>query len=121
MNRTSTLMPPLPRSPIRPGAPSSRALPPEGLRAEPPAIRYEPAGHLKAPQGARTRRLISRGRDAQRRPRRLVAKPLSDASGWLEGFRPYWEGNFQRLDSLLDEMKLDRKISSARKTKGKLP
>src|SRR5438046_2805540 len=49
--------------------------------------------------------LISRGRDAQRRPRRLAAKPLADASGWLEGYRQFWEGSFQRLDALLDEMK----------------
>jgi DNA-binding transcriptional ArsR family regulator len=72
--------------------------------------------HLKVLERAG---LISRGRDAQRRPRRLVARPLAQASGWLEGFRPYWEGNFQRLDSLLDEMKLDSKTSGPRKTKGK--
>ena len=49
--------------------------------------------------------LISRGRDAQRRPRRLEAKPLADASRWLEGYRQFWEGSFQQLDALLDEMK----------------
>src|ERR1700730_13140785 len=44
--------------------------------------------------------LVSRGRDAQRRPRRLDARPLADASGWLEDYRQFWEGSFQRLDAL---------------------
>jgi DNA-binding transcriptional ArsR family regulator len=50
--------------------------------------------------------LVSGGRDAQRRPRRLEAKPLAEASGWLEGYRQFWEGSFQRLDALLNEMKM---------------
>ena len=49
--------------------------------------------------------LISRGRDAQRRPRRIEGKPLADAAGWLEGYRRFWEGSFKRLDTLLDELK----------------
>jgi DNA-binding transcriptional ArsR family regulator len=49
--------------------------------------------------------LISRGRDAQRRPRRLEGKPLAEASAWLERYRKVWEDNFQRLDALLDELK----------------
>src|SRR5256884_7288001 len=53
--------------------------------------------------------LISRGRDAQRRPRRLEAKPLAEASGWLEGYRRLWEGSFQRLDALLDDLKTQEK------------
>jgi DNA-binding transcriptional ArsR family regulator len=53
--------------------------------------------------------LISRGRDAQRRPRRIEAQPLGEASDWLENYRKFWEGSFQRLDDLLDELKaLDR-------------
>jgi DNA-binding transcriptional ArsR family regulator len=62
--------------------------------------------HLKVLEGAG---LISRGRDAQRRPCRIEAKPLAEASGWLEGYRQIWEGNFQRLDALLDELKTERK------------
>jgi DNA-binding transcriptional ArsR family regulator len=58
--------------------------------------------HLKVLERAG---LISRGRDAQRRPRRLDAKPLADASEWLEGYRQFWENSFQRLDALLDELK----------------
>jgi len=53
--------------------------------------------------------LISRGRDRQRRPRRLAPKPLAEANAWLERYRELWEANFQRLDSLLDEMKSDEK------------
>jgi DNA-binding transcriptional ArsR family regulator len=49
--------------------------------------------------------LISRGRDAQRRPRRLDARPLEEASEWLEGYREFWEGTFQRLDAVLEELK----------------
>jgi DNA-binding transcriptional ArsR family regulator len=62
--------------------------------------------HLKVLEGAG---LISRGRDAQRRPCRIEAKPLAEASGWLEGYRQIWEGNFQRLDALLDELKTEDK------------
>jgi DNA-binding transcriptional ArsR family regulator len=58
--------------------------------------------HLKVLERAG---LISRGRDAQRRPRRLEAQPLAEANQWLERYREIWEGNFQRLDALLDEMK----------------
>ena len=49
--------------------------------------------------------LISRGRDAQRRPCRIEAKPLAEADEWLERYRELWEANFQRLDVLLDELK----------------
>src|SRR5579871_4435202 len=58
--------------------------------------------HLKVLEQAG---LVSRGLDAQRRPRRLVAGPLEEANAWLEHYRRFWEGNFQRLDALLDEMK----------------
>jgi DNA-binding transcriptional ArsR family regulator len=54
--------------------------------------------HLKVLERAG---LISRGRDAQRRPRRLEARPLRDATQWLENYRRFWEAQFQRLDSLL--------------------
>jgi len=53
--------------------------------------------------------LISRGREAQRRPRRLETQPLAEISGWLENYRDLWESSFQRLDALLDEMKSKKK------------
>ena len=58
--------------------------------------------HLKVLERAG---LVSRGRDAQRRPRKLEAKPLAEATRWLEEYRRHWEGNYQRLDALLEEMK----------------
>ena len=36
---------------------------------------------------------------------RIEPRPLADASGWLDGYRALWEGNFQRLDDLLGELK----------------
>jgi DNA-binding transcriptional ArsR family regulator len=48
--------------------------------------------------------LISRGRDAQRRPRRLEPGPLAEANAWLERYRQIWEGSFERLDDLLREL-----------------
>ena len=63
--------------------------------------------HLKVLERAG---LISRGRDAQRRLSRLEAKPLGEAEAWLEGYRKLWEGAFQRLDALLEDLQAkDRK------------
>jgi len=62
--------------------------------------------HLKVLERAG---LISRGRDAQRRPRRLEARPLAEVTVWLEGYRQFWEGSFKRLDALLYEMKTKEK------------
>ena len=60
--------------------------------------------HLKVLERAG---LISRGVDAQRRPRRLEPKPLVEATEWLERYRQIWESSFQRLDTLLTELKTD--------------
>ena len=62
--------------------------------------------HLKVLERAG---LVSRGRDAQRRPCRIEAKPLAEVTGWLERYRRLWEGNFQRLDALLDDLKNEPK------------
>ena len=53
--------------------------------------------------------LITRGREAQWRPCRLKAKPLEEATEWLERYRQFWEARFQRLDVLLAEMKSKEK------------
>src|SRR5438093_13178893 len=47
--------------------------------------------HLKVLERAG---LISRGQDAQRRPRRLEGKPLAEATKWLERYRKFWESNY---------------------------
>jgi DNA-binding transcriptional ArsR family regulator len=56
--------------------------------------------HLKVLERAG---LVSRGRDAQRRPCRLEARPLRAATEWLEGYRRFWADSFERLDELLRE------------------
>jgi DNA-binding transcriptional ArsR family regulator len=58
--------------------------------------------HLKVLERAG---LISRGLDAQRRPRKLEARPLAEANEWLERYREFWEASFGRLDALLMELK----------------
>jgi DNA-binding transcriptional ArsR family regulator len=67
--------------------------------------------HLKVLEQAG---LISRGRDAQRRPCRLEVQPLADASGWLDRYREIWEQNFRKLDLLLQEMKATEGKKTAR-------
>jgi DNA-binding transcriptional ArsR family regulator len=62
--------------------------------------------HLKVLERAG---LVSRGRAAQRRPRRLEARPLAEANQWLERYRQCWEASFQQLDALLDELKAEKK------------
>jgi len=66
--------------------------------------------HLKILERAR---LITVGQDAQRRPRRLEGRPLAEASAWLERYRAIWEANFERLDSVLEELQR-RPSASAR-------
>jgi DNA-binding transcriptional ArsR family regulator len=61
--------------------------------------------------------LISQGRDAQRRPRRIEGLALAEATAWLERYREVWEQNFARLDAVLDGMK-QRQKKQSRKKKG---
>jgi DNA-binding transcriptional ArsR family regulator len=65
--------------------------------------------------------LISRGQDAQRRPRRLEARALRDASRWLENYRQFWEAQFGRLDALLHDLQAagSSRDKSGLKTKSK--
>jgi DNA-binding transcriptional ArsR family regulator len=74
--------------------------------------------HLKVLERAG---LISRSRDAQRRPCRLEAKPLAEASGWLARYRERWEGNFARLDVLLEEFQTMQSIQNAPRGGGDKP
>ena len=70
--------------------------------------------HLKVLERAG---LVARGRDAQRRPRKLEAKPLAVANEWLERYRRYWEQNYRQLDTLLEEMKAEERRTSRRTRK----
>jgi len=60
--------------------------------------------HLKVLERAG---LVSRGRDAQRRPVRAERARVSEATEWLERYRQSLESSFQRLDALLEEMKAE--------------
>ncbi|MFN0248023.1 MAG: ArsR/SmtB family transcription factor [Kofleriaceae bacterium] len=63
--------------------------------------------------------LVSRGRDAQRRPVRIEAEPLREANEYLLRYREIWEARFERLDALLAEMKdTDRDQDRKRGKKG---
>ena len=68
----------------------------EPFRISLPAI----SKHLKVLENAG---LISRGRDAQRRPCRLCPAALSEVSAWAEHTRRAWEERFDRLDEYLRE------------------
>jgi DNA-binding transcriptional ArsR family regulator len=63
--------------------------------------------HLKVLERAG---LISRSRDAQRRPRRLEPDALKQATAWLEQYRRFWGDSFSKLDAVLQELKNDELI-----------
>lgn len=58
--------------------------------------------------------LIERGRLAQWRPRRLVARPLAEADAWLKAYRPFWEARFDRIDGALRRLKADKAATTAK-------
>jgi DNA-binding transcriptional ArsR family regulator len=68
--------------------------------------------HLKVLERAG---LVSIGHDAQRRPRRLEARPLEEAVGWIERYREIWEKNYMRLDALLAELQGKKKRTRKRR------
>ena len=70
--------------------------------------------HLKVLERAG---LVSRGRNAQPRPRKLEAQPLADATKWLERYREFWEARYLQLDAVLEEMKLQRSPRRRRKVR----
>src|ERR1043165_3117458 len=57
--------------------------------------------HLKVLERAG---LITRRRDAQRRPCRLEPRRLEQLSAWVESYRKVWEDSYARLDDLLHEL-----------------
>ena len=71
--------------------------------------------HLKVLESAG---LIERGREAQWRPCKLNAAPLKSAVDWLDEYRQFWTGSFDRLDGYLAELqgKQKRRKSRSRKT-----
>jgi DNA-binding transcriptional ArsR family regulator len=66
--------------------------------------------HLKVLERAG---LVSRRRDAQRRPCRLEARRLKALTDWLEGYREYWDESYRRLDDLLGELVAEEREGGA--------
>lgn len=70
---------------------------------------------LRQPQVSKHLRVLSAAGlvhvrvDAQRRIYALRPAPLQELEVWLESYRRLWEGNFQRLDALLDGLKTKQK------------
>ena len=65
--------------------------------------------------------LVTRSRDAQRRPRQLEARPLGEASEWLERYRRFWEDSFRHLDAVLEELKSLEKPATPNRKQRKSP
>ena len=58
--------------------------------------------HIKVLEAAG---LVSRSKDAQRRPVKMEAQRMAEAIEWLEQYRRVWEQTYARLDTLLAELK----------------
>jgi DNA-binding transcriptional ArsR family regulator len=67
--------------------------------------------HLKVLERAG---LVEVGRSAQSRPRKLVARPLAEATEWLAHYRPFWESTLDHLDDYVRELKAERAAAPAR-------
>jgi DNA-binding transcriptional ArsR family regulator len=72
--------------------------------------------HLKVLEDAG---FIARGRDAQRRPRKLVPAALKDVADWLEPFRRQWEGRFNNLERHLVTMSKKEKQHASKRPNGR--
>ena len=59
--------------------------------------------------------LISRGRDAQRRPCTLTAAPLREVADWVVHYQRYWEQSFDRLDAYLQTLQKKEKPHGRKK------
>jgi DNA-binding transcriptional ArsR family regulator len=74
--------------------------------------------HLKVLERAG---LVSAARDAQRRPRKLEAKPLAEVSEWIERYREKWEARFEKLDGLLAELQGGKSKRRSRRGRRRKP
>lgn len=57
--------------------------------------------HLKVLEQAG---LIEQSRQAQWRPRRLQAAPLKEVAQWVDRYRRFWDGSFDRMSDYLDAL-----------------
>jgi DNA-binding transcriptional ArsR family regulator len=60
--------------------------------------------------------LITRSRDAQRRPCRLRPEAIRDVAEWAESYREFWDESYDRLDGYLEELKRKEKRHGRRKS-----
>jgi DNA-binding transcriptional ArsR family regulator len=74
--------------------------------------------HLKVLERAG---LVEAGRQAQSRPRRLVAQPLQEVTEWLERYRPFWDATLDRLDEYVRELKAARDGTDRRRKPRRVP
>lgn len=74
--------------------------------------------HLKVLERAG---LVTRGREAQRRPAKVETRPLAEAAAWLETYKRTLERRFQRLDALLDELQAKPRRSTPRRRPRRTP
>jgi DNA-binding transcriptional ArsR family regulator len=82
----------------------------EPFSIAPPSI----TKHLKVLERAG---LISRSRDAQKRPCRLESSPLREAAEWLERYRLSWEQRMNQLDEYLEKLETEGGRKHARRKK----
>src|SRR5437879_8518527 len=81
--------------------------------------------HLRQPQVSKHLRVLSDAGlvdvrvDDQRRIYALRPAPLQELEVWVERYRRIWEGDFQRLDALLEQMKASEKRHARRKPPNK--
>ena len=59
--------------------------------------------------------LITRGRDGQRRPSQISARPLREVADWVERYREFWQDRLGSLDRYLTEMQKKEKRNVRRK------
>lgn len=82
----------------------------EPFSLAPPSI----TKHLKVLERAG---LISRSRDAQKRPCRLENAPLREVDKWLDHYRRSWEHSMNRLDEYLGQVEAKGGRKHARRKK----
>jgi DNA-binding transcriptional ArsR family regulator len=72
--------------------------------------------HLKVLERAG---LVSRGRDAQRRPCRLRGEGIRPVVEWTEDYREFWDESYDRLDEYLEELKSKKRTERKERKHGR--
>ncbi len=59
--------------------------------------------------------LVSRGRDAQRRPRHLQPEAIKHVAEWADDYRQFWDASYERLDAYLNRLMTEAPNNDASK------